>query len=234
MATLRKGRLIILEGTDGSGKSTQAKLLCERLRKEGYRTEQISFPQYGKKSAGPIEEYLNGVYGTPDEVNPYAASLFYAIDRFDCSRKIRAAIVQGVVVICDRYVDSNAGHQGGKIKDPRARARFLKWLYELEYDILGVPRPDQVLLLHMPAEIGQEFVIKKEQRTYLRKGTHDAHEADLAHLKAAEEAYLWLVRTYPKNHVRIECVRNGVMYSPEKISEFVWHQVQRVLPNVRR
>lgn len=234
MVTSRKGRLIILEGTDGSGKSTQAKLLCDRLHKEGYRAEHISFPQYGKKSSGPIEEYLNGVYGAPHEVNPYAASLFYAIDRFDLSQKIHMAIAQGVIVISDRYVDSNAGHQGGKIKNPRARARFLKWLYKLEYDILGVPRPDQVLLLHVPAEVGQRFVIKKASRAYLRKGTHDTHEADLAHLKAAEEAYLWLVTTYPKNHVRIKCVRNGVMYSPEKISELVWHQVYRVLSKVRR
>lgn len=224
----------MLEGIDGSGKNTQAKLLCDRLHQEGYRAEQISFPQYGKKSAGPIEEYLNGVYGPPANINPYAASLFFAIDRFDLSQKIRAALTQGIIVICDRYVDSNAGHQGGKIKDPHERARFLKWLYELEYDILDVPRPDQVLLLHVPAETGQTLVAKKSVRAYLRQGTHDAHEADLAHLKAAQQAYLWLANSHPQNHIRIKCVRNGVMYTPEKISEFVWSHVKRILPRVRR
>lgn len=229
----RKGKLIILEGIDGSGKSTQTKLLLGRLQKEGHRTEQISFPQYGKKSAGPIEEYLNGVYGTPANVNPYAASLFYAIDRFDLSEKIRAALAQGTIVISDRYVDSNAGHQGGKIKNLGTRARFLKWLYDLEYGILDVPKPDLVLILHVSPAVGQHLVTKKEKRAYLKQGTHDAHEADLTHLAAAERSYLWLAKTYPQNHRLVECIRKGTMLSPEKISEIVWNNVKSIFPGTR-
>lgn len=222
-----KGKLIVIEGTDGSGKGTQVKLLVERLVREGYKTTTASFPQYGKKSSGPIEEYLNGKYGRPDEISPYAASLFYAIDRFDFSKEIRSRLNEGYLFILDRYVDSNAGHQGGKIKDPREREKFIEWLYEIEYRILGIPKPDMVIILHVPAEIGQKLVAQKQQRLYLEGNKkRDGHEADLDHLKNAEASYLWLAKKYRKDHQLVECVENGKLLPPEKIHEKVWAAVQ--------
>ena len=229
--TLPKGKLIVIEGTDGSGKGTQVKLLTERLKKERYKTTTASFPQYGKKSSGPIEEYLNGKYGAPSEINPYATSLFYAIDRFDFSREIRRRLDDGYIFILDRYVDSNAGHQGGKIKNPKEREKFIEWLYDTEYRILGIPQPNLVIILHVPAHIGQKLVAQKQQRLYIEGGKkRDAHEADIEHLKNAEASYLWLARKYPQDHILIECVSNGILLSPEKIHEKLWSIVKIALP----
>ena len=221
------GKLIVLEGIDGSGKGTQAKLLTERLAREGFETAAISFPQYGKKSAGLIEEYLNGKYG---DVDPYAASLFYAVDRFDASVEIRKLLAEGRVVILDRYIDSNAGHQGAKISDPNARERFLKWLYDTEYRILGVPKPDIVLILKIEPKIAQSNVGKKDVRKYLKAGkTHDIHEADKTHLVRAQDSYLWLAEKYPKNHVVVECMNSGKLMLPEKINEKIWNVVAPII-----
>lgn len=223
----RNGKLIVLEGIDGSGKGTQARLLTERLAREGFKTAAISFPQYGKKSAGLIEEYLNGKYGN---VSPYAASLFYAVDRFDASVEIKKLLAEGRIVILDRYVDSNAGHQGAKISDPNARERFLKWLYDTEYKILGVPQPDIVLILKIEPKTAQSNVGKKHARKYLKAGkTHDIHEADKTHLKKAQDSYLWLSKRHPKNHVLIECMNTGKLMLPEKIHEKIWSAIAATL-----
>lgn len=225
-----KGKLIVIEGTDGSGKSVQTKLLSERLSQKGYKTTTTSFPQYGKKSAGPIEEYLNGKYGTPDQVSPYAASLFYALDRFDFAREITAKLDQGYFFITDRYVDSNAGHQGGKIKDTNQRNKFLKWLYETEYKILGIPKPDLTLILHVPAEISHKLIAQKKVRSYIKKGRgRDVHEADPNHLRAAEASYLWLAKKYPKDHKIIECIKEKKLLAPEKIHETVWKTIKPLI-----
>lgn len=226
----KKGRLIVLEGTDGSGKGTQLKLLAARLEKVKKPVATLAFPQYGQKSAGPIEEYLNGKYGTrPEDVGPYAASLLYAIDRFDAATKIRTWLAQGKTVVLDRYVDSNAGHQGGKIKKPAERKKFLQWLYDIEYRILRIPKPDLVIILHIPAAVSQKLVGHKAKRTYLKKGTHDLHEANLSYLKDAEQSYLWLAKTHPKEHRMIECLESGELLSPEVIHEKVWNHLQKIL-----
>lgn len=222
----RKGKLVVIDGTDGSGKKTQTKLLLSRLRERGYDTFALSFPQYGEKSAGLVEDYLNGKYGQPGEVNPYAASLFYALDRFDLSAKIRAALDEGKIIVTDRYVTANAGHQGGKIKDLEERKKFISWMYNVEYEILRIPRPDLVVILHVPAEVGQKLVLKKQQRLYLEGNkTQDLHEADLAHLKAAEESYLWLAEQFPKEHKVVECVQGGRLFSREAIQEKLWQAI---------
>lgn len=221
------GKLIVLEGIDGSGKGTQARLLLGRLARERFKSAAVSFPQYGKKSAGLIEEYLNGKYGA---VDPYAASLFYAVDRFDASIEIRKILAKGQIVILDRYVDSNAGHQGAKISDQTERGRFLNWLYETEYNILGVPQPDVVLILTLNPKTAQLNVGKKDARKYLKAGkTHDIHEADKAHLKKAQDSYLWLARKHPKNHIVIECMNKRKLMPPEKIHEKIWSIIAPII-----
>lgn len=226
----RKGRLIVIEGTDGSGKKTQTALLEQALRQHGYPVVTLAFPQYGAKSAGLVEEYLNGKYGAkPTDVNPYVASLFYALDRFDAATKIRAWLASGKIVLLDRYVDSNVAHQGGKIANPAQRKKFIAWLYDLEYRILGVPKPDIVFILFVPSRIGQQLVAKKSTRAYLKKGTHDIHEADLRHLKDAEQSYLWLAKTYPKDHRVIACLENKHLLSPEQIHGKMWGVLEQEL-----
>ena len=215
---MKKGNLIAIEGTDGSGKKTQTALLLQRLKRSGIKAISASFPQYGKKSAGPVEEYLNGKYGDAAKVSPYAASLFYAVDRLDFSRELRDNLRRGFTVVLDRYVNSNAAHQGGKIKNQTEREKFITWLYDIEYKILGIPKPNATIILHVPAKIGQRLVTKKKKRAYLKGGRRkDGLEANLSHLKAAEESYLWLAKKFPKNHRVIECLKRGTLLSPEEI-----------------
>lgn len=236
---MNKGKLIVIDGTDGSGKKTQTKLLIDRFQKEGRPAVSISFPQYGKKSAGLVEEYLNGRYGKAEEVSPYVASIFYALDRFDLSHEIRTSLEQGKTIITDRYVDANAGHQGGKIRDPRERGRFISWLYDLEYRILGIPSPDVVFILHVPAEVGQKLVLAKQQQLYTERAyieggkKQDLHEGDLEHLKAAEGAYLWLAEEFPQDHKLIECVEGDRLLSPDEIHEKIWQDVKPLLDIMR-
>ena len=219
---------IMIDGIDGSGKSVQSELLIERLKKEGRPVEIVSFPRYGNKSAGLVEEYLTGVYGTAEEVGPYRASIFYAVDRYAASKSIKDWLKEGKVVVANRYVSSNMGHQGGKIKDREERKKFFAWNDDLEYNIFQIPRPDLNIILHVNAEIAQTLVKKKAERDYLKGGKHDIHEDDLNHLKNAEEAYLEMAKTFP-NFFLIECVENGQMLSIEAISEKVWELVKKYL-----
>jgi dTMP kinase len=186
----------------------------------------VDFPQYGTKSAGLIEEYLNGKYG---QVRPEAASIFYAIDRFDASFKIREWLNEGKIVISNRYVTANAGHQGGKIDDHYDRLKFFKWLDNLEYNIFGVPKADLNIILHMPAEMAQKLVDKKsaDERKYANGKKRDLHEADLKHLKNAEKVYLEISKLFPNTKL-VECVLAGKLLSPEEVHNKVWELVRRI------
>lgn len=218
----------MIDGIDGSGKSIQTELLINRLKKEGKATEVISFPQYGQKSAAPIEEYLNGFYGTAEEVGPFRASILYAVDRFAAAPKIKKWLAEGKIVVANRYVASNMGHQGGKIVNLEERKKFLAWNDNLEYNIFQIPRPDLNLILHVPAEIAQQLVDRKAKREYLRGTKRDIHEDDLQHLKNAEKSYLEIAKTFP-NFVLIECVKNNKLLSIESIHEKIWLIVQNNL-----
>ena len=191
------GKFIVIEGTDGSGKATHLALAVEKLRGEGRAVEVMDFPQYGQKSAGAVEEYLNGKYGGVQEVSPYTDSLFYAVDRYDASFKIRAALNEDKIVLSNRYVLSNAAHQGSKIKNEKERALFLDWLHKTEYGILNLPRPDAILFLHVPAEIGYELVLQKSAREHLQGKKRDIHEQNLEYLKTVEQTYLTLAKHDP-------------------------------------
>lgn len=222
----QKGKFIVIDGTDGSGKTTQTKSLVETLKAEGFEVEMTDFPQYGTKSAGLIEEYLNGKYG---QVSPEAASIFYAIDRFDASFKIREWLNEGKMVISNRYVTANAGHQGGKITDEVDRLKFFRWLDNLEYNIFGIPKPDLNIILHMPAEMAQKLVDQKsaDARAYVNGKKRDLHEADLKHLKNAEKVYLQISKLFPNTKL-VECVVGGKLLSPAEVHNKVWDLVRRI------
>jgi thymidylate kinase len=224
---MAKGKLIVLDGTDGSGKKTQTDLLLERLEKEGIEKEYADFPRYGKRSAAMVEDYLNGEFGKADEVNPYTASLFYAMDRYAASKDLKRSLSEEKVIIANRYVSANMGHQGGKIKDSAKRTEYFEWLDNLEHNQLGIPRPDATILLYVPAKIAQELVGKKEKRDYLKGKTHDIHEEDINHLKNAEKTYLEAVKKFGFSVVK--CVENGELLSREKIHGKVWRVVVELL-----
>lgn len=222
-----QGKLIVIEGTDGSGKATQFELAIKYLRDQGKEAEVFDFPQYGKKSAGPVEEYLSGKYGGLHDVPAKTASLLYAVDRFDASFKIRAALKAGKIVLANRYVLSNAAHQGAKLADPSERQKFLRWLYELEYGILKLPRPDLIIFLHVPAEIGYQLVLKKAKRPHLQGKAQDIHEADLDYLKAVEAVYRELAASDSAVKT-IECAPEGVLLGIEDIHNRVLKTINPV------
>lgn len=218
----------MLEGTDGSGKSLQTELLLNRLKQEGHDVEQISFPQYGKPSAFLVEQYLNGEFGTAQEVGPYRASILYAVDRFAAAPQIRQWLDAGKIVIANRYVASNMGHQGGKIEAVDERQKYFDWNYDLEYTILGIPKPDVNIILHVTPEISQQLVDKKGDREYLKGKKRDIHEDDLKHLSDAEQAYLHIAKLYPEFDL-IECVEQNKMLPPDVIHKKVWKKISTKL-----
>ena len=219
------GKLIVIEGTDGSGKSTQFHQLTQRLEAENRSFRTLVFPRYKEESSALIRMYLGGAFGSsPSDVNAYAASTFYAVDRYASYKQDWGAwYEQGGLIVSDRYTTSNAVHQTSK-EPAELQSTFLKWLYELEYDKLGLPRPDLVIYLDVPTEYTEQLMRHREQAT----NTHaDIHEQDMSYLatcracgRRAAEFYGW--------HV-VQCVRDGKMRSIEDIHDEIYGLVSRCL-----
>ena len=219
------GKLIVIEGTDGSGKSTQFRLLSEHLNQDNVEFRRIVFPRYDQESSALIRMYLGGQFGTkPSDVNAYAASAFYAVDRF-ASYKMDWGhwYEDGGVVLSDRYTTSNAVHQASKVPESE-QADYLKWLYDFEYDKLGLPCPDLTIYLDVPTDFTEKLLRHREQDTNTKA---DIHEQDTQYLatcrqtgRAAAAYYGWTV---------IDCVRNGAMRTMEDIHQEIYRHVQKCL-----
>ncbi|HEY4500453.1 MAG TPA: thymidylate kinase [Candidatus Paceibacterota bacterium] len=222
-----KGKFIVIDGTDGSGKATQTKLLIERLRKEGREVMDLDFPQYGNPSAFFVEKYLRGEYGSADMVGPYRGSIFYALDRYDKSFEVKKWLKEGKIVVANRYVSANMGHQTGKIKSKKDRDKFLEWVTHLEFDIFGIPKPDKVILLYMPPAVGQKLVDQKSAREYIRGKKRDIHEADLNHLQNAADAYKYVAEKFKWDVIK--CANDDKIFSREEIHEKLWKIISKLL-----
>ena len=223
-----KGKMIVIDGGNGTGKTTQFKLLLKRLQDEDFDVITMDFPQYGKKSAGAVEEYLNGKYGTADEVGPYRGSIFFAVDRFDASFEIRKSLDEGKIVLCNRYVTANMAHQGGKIASDAERSKYFEWLKDLEYRIFGIPEPDINIFLHVPVDMALQLVDQKGQREYIGDKKRDLHEADLKQEKNAEKVYAQIAKMIP-NSFMVECAPDGKLMTPEQVHEKIWGAVKKQL-----
>lgn len=219
----KEGVFIVIEGTDGSGKSTQFELLTKRLEGAGYDIATFKFPRYDHPSSYFVKQYLNGTYGDVDHVGPYTASLFYALDRYAAADEIKSALNQGKVVIVDRYTGSNMAHQGTKFSHADQRRGYFIWLDNLEFEMLRIPRPDTNLVLHMPAEFSQDLLSKTEKR-------RDIHEIDIEHLKRSVEVFNDLSQLFPKDFVRVDCVRSGELLPVEIINNLLWEKIYPLLP----
>jgi thymidylate kinase/thymidylate synthase ThyX len=223
------GVFIVLEGTDGSGKTVQFKLLERRLREAGHDVVIFDFPQYDEPSSYFIKQYLNGSYGSANDVNPYVGSLFFSLDRYEAAPAIRSALDAGKVVLSNRFTGSNMAHQGTKFSHPEERRGYFIWLDNIEFQTLNIPRPDLSIVLRVPAEIAQGLIDLKDKRSYTDK-KRDIHEADLNHLQRSVETYDDLCQLFPKDFVRIDCTRSGQLLSINDINNLLWEKVTPILP----
>ena len=222
-----KGKLIVIEGTDCSGKETQTKLLIEKLKKENIKVENFSFPNYnsptGKIIGGPYlgKDYICDSWFSegPTKVDPKVAALYYAADRKYNIDKITFLLENGANVILDRYIYSNMAHQGGKIEEKNEREDMYNWLDTLEFNLLNLPKPDIAIFLHMPTE--KALLLKQG-----RKENSDGHEKDINHLKNAEKSYQELAQKY--NMYTIECA-NDKIRTIEDISNEIYTYVKERL-----
>jgi dTMP kinase len=222
------GIFIAIEGGDGSGKRTQADLIVKRLEDAGVDVMKVSFPRYGEMSAEIVSKYLNGDYGTANQVHPDLASLPFAIDRYAAKEPIITHLAKkNSVVISDRYVASNLAHQGTKLDNPAERQAFYDRITAIEFGILALPRPTISLVLLVPSEIAQANVDKKDARVYTDK-KRDIHEADATHLDKTRQNYIELTELYPEQFTAINCMQdNATMRSIEDIHEDIWSVIQK-------
>lgn len=209
------GKLIVIEGLDGSGKGTQAQCLAQYLRDKGQKVREISFPQYDSPGSALVKMYLNGELGSsPDATGAYAASMFYAADRYisfctDWEKDFRDP---DTVVIANRYTTANAYHQLAKL--PREQwDSFLQWLWDFEFAKIGLPAPDAVVALSMPPEVSRKLIEKRCVETGVKK---DIHEADTEYLNRCYEALHYAADKL--NWICLSCAENGQAHSIEEMS----------------
>ena len=220
-----KGKLIVIEGLDGSGKATQAKRLAAALQQHGKRVREISFPNYDSDSSTLVKMYLSGAFGTqPGDVNAYAASSFYAVDRYAGMKQDWGDFYEdGGILIADRYTTSNAVHQCCKL--PREQwDQFLDWLFDFEYGLLGLPAPDLVVYLRLGIETSQHLMSERYHGDEKKK---DIHESNMAYLEQAHLAADYCAGRYAWKTV--DCAENGSLRTIEEIGAEVWTLASRVI-----
>ena len=213
---MEKGKLIVIDGTDGAGKQTQTKLLEERLNSEGIHIVKYSFPNYDSIFGQMISKYLQGDFGISTEVHPKIASLLYAVDRWTVANEMIGHLESGHYVLCDRYVESNMAYQQAKLPE-NERDEFFNWLNNLEHNELGIPESDEVLFLKVPVMVSQENMDTREQL--------DGHEEDQTYQQEVLRSYETLAENSEKWTI-IDCTSNGEMRSREEIHEEIYRAIQ--------
>ena len=222
---MEKGKLIVLEGIDGSGKSAQYRRICARMEKDGIEYNHIVFPRYDKESSALIRLYLGGAFGSrPGDVNAYAASTFYAVDRYASYRTDWGERYEsGGLILSDRYTTSNAVHQGSKLPDEELPA-FFGWLSDLEYGKMGLPKPDLVIYLEVDVETSLARMRRRQEKTHT---SADIHEKDIAYLERclhtadmAADFYGW---------TRIPFRVNGAERELEEKNEEIYRIIRRTI-----
>lgn len=209
--------LIIIEGIDGSGKATQTRLLVEHLQQAKYNVGTLDFPGYQRNFFGKmVRRYLDGEFGPPTSVNPYLASVLYALDRWESSKQIQEWMDTGHAIVLDRYVYSNLIHQTANLPSSQ-QADFRRWDIAMEFEILGLPKPDLTIFLHLPVQVAFQLI---QQRSRVPDGL----EREQTHLEAAERQCSTLAKTF--GWQTIECTRDGVLLPPIEIHAEIWNAVR--------
>jgi dTMP kinase len=215
----KKGKLIVIEGIDGSGKATQTRILLEKIKSAGQAVETIDFPQYEANFFGRmVRRYLNGEFGPATQVNPYLASILYAADRWESAGMIKQWLDQNKIVLLDRYYTSNLIHQGTKFNDSEVDD-FIIWDESMEFNIFKIPKPDLIIYLHLDSPIAYELITKRGQG-------HDGHDT-IEHLNQAEKRCRYLANKL--GWQTIECSENGKLLEIDIIAERVWQKVGLII-----
>lgn len=224
-----KGFLVIIEGSDSSGKATQALSLYNRLINEKYDVMRVDFPNYKSDSSILVKMYLNGEFGdSADDVNAYAASTFYAVDRFASYKKEWERFFrEGGIIVADRYTTSNMIHQAAKIKDPSLKDEYLNWLWDLEFVKFGLPIPDCVFFLDMPPEYSRKLMENRNNKI-TGSSEKDIHEKDADYLINSYNNSRYVADRY--QWVKIDCVENGRIKTIESIHEAIFSYIKNILP----
>ena len=219
------GKLIVIEGLDGSGKATQAGLLTQSLSEAGLPVKQVSFPNYQSDSSALVKMYLSGAFGEkPEDVNAYAASMFYAVDRYASYKSGWGGFYhKGGIIVADRYTTSNAVHQCSKL--PRDQWEdYTSWLFEQEYGKIGIPSPDLVVYLRVDPQVSQRLMTGRYQGDESKK---DIHEKDLDYLAKSRQAAEYCAARF--GWLTVDCAREGVMRSIQDIHQEVLDLVRQRL-----
>jgi dTMP kinase len=228
----KRGKLIAIEGIDGSGKNTQVRLLHHELTSRGYSVYCTGFPQYESWFGKMVGQFLNGELGPLDKVDPHFSALLYAGDRFEAKSRIVTSLERGSIVLADRYVASNLAHQTARVPAEK-RAEFLSWIEHLEYGIYDLPREDLVLYLRVPPQEAQSLVKKKSSRSYT-DSTHDILESSIRHLEDATDMYDLLSRQAPWATIQCFDASRSAMRMPEEISKDILSAVSPLLTGLER
>lgn len=236
---MKRGKIIVIEGTDSSGKGTQTELLLNKFREEEILCETISFPDYntpigriigqcylGKKNLGQKLGWEGNYswFGDADKADPKVISLLYAADRKAVVPKIEEIINSGKHLIIDRWVESNMGHQGGKAKTLEEREEIINYIESLEYDLLKLPKPDLTIFLYMPTEVAFELRRKRDRGNK----NLDGHETNFNHLKNAEKTYLYLSEKY--DWIKINCVENKKLKTKQEVHKEIYQHIANLIP----
>ena len=220
------GKLFVIDGTDGSGKQTQFNKLQERLDKENIEYKTVSFPNYESPSSSLVKMYLSGEFGTnAQEISPYIASTFYAADRYATFKTgYQEYYDKGGIILADRYTTANMVHQAGKIKDKKERDKFLKWLWDFEFNLYKLPIPTEVFFLNMPVEKSIELMENRENK-FTHEEKKDIHEANKEHLIDSYNAACQVAKEY--NWYEIKCVKDDKIRTIEDIHEEIYNEIKK-------
>ena len=220
------GKLFVIDGTDGSGKQTQFEKLKERLSKDGVDYKTVSFPNYDSPSSSLVKMYLSGEFGTnAQEISPYIASTFYAADRYATFQTgYKKYYEDGGIILADRYTTANMVHQAGKIKDKEERDKFLKWLWDFEFKLYGLPIPTEVFFLNMPTEKALELM-KDRKNKFDENAKKDIHESNETHMRDAYKAACDVAKDY--NWFEIKCMKDNKLRTIEDIHEEIYNEVKK-------
>lgn len=222
------GKLIVIEGTDSSGKETQTKRLFEKLEEKRLKVKKISFPNYDSPACEPVKMYLSGAFGEDAmKVNPYPVSTMYAIDRYASFKTDWEKFYnEDGIIVTDRYVTSNMVHQASKIRDLDEKKQYLNWLEDLEYEKMGIPRPDLVIFLNMPTEMAVKLMAERKNKI-TGEEKKDIHERDKEYLKESHANACKIANTY--NWKEIKCSDGERIKTIEEIGEEVFSLVEKVV-----